>query len=252
MRPDDRVWEIGPGLGALTHRLAGGCAGLWLFEIDRGFVRYLEQAFSGLSGVSIVPGDALKTWPDVLATEGAPDLITGNLPYCSAAAIIGSFAEQGLTPRNMVFTVQKEVALRMTAQPGSKEYSSFSLACALFWDVSAQGDLYPGAFYPKPEVVSRIVRMVPHGKYDHVPRNIYFALAARLFSTRRKTIRNTLLRQPLTVKRDKRGSGGMEISPEICRQALEKAGIVEHARGEELQAAEVAEMARFIADKLYG
>ncbi len=182
------AWEIGPGLGSLTA-LFPEEKELTLFEIDYGFIRFLETEFPNRR---IVPGDFVKTFYAYYETSGEPDLIYGNLPYCSAAAMIGGLIEKEVLPPRMVFMVQKEAARRMKALPGTKDYSSFSLLCALDYDVKTVFDVPADCFYPQPEVVSTVVVMTRHSRNALLNRNLYIRLAGEIFKSRRKTLKNNL------------------------------------------------------------
>jgi 16S rRNA (adenine1518-N6/adenine1519-N6)-dimethyltransferase len=192
-KPGDTVWEIGPGLGSLTAGILERGSRLVAFEIDRGLCRYLAEVFGGEEGFRIVPGDFLKTWP---GEESAPGRIVGNLPYSSASLMISSLAEGGVAPVVMVFTVQKELAERITARPGTKEYSSFSVLCQTALRVRSRGDLQPGSFYPAPQVVSTVMEMSPAagpGTAGGVDPRLVSLVARSLFGSRRKTLRNNAL-----------------------------------------------------------
>lgn len=186
------VWEIGPGLGSLTVDLARKRIRLIAFEIDHGFVRLLEDAFREESGITIVEGDFMKTWPGIHESSGTPDIIVGNLPYSSASAIFVSLIEGGLKARRIVCTVQKEAAARMTARPGAPEYSSFSVLCALSWRIERLGDLQPGSFYPSPRVRSTILSMEPQERSPAVSTQMLLPGVRALFAGRRKTLKNNL------------------------------------------------------------
>jgi 16S rRNA (adenine1518-N6/adenine1519-N6)-dimethyltransferase len=236
-RPTDTVWEVGSGLGSLTAELLPRVRRLVAFEIDHGLLRFLEQSFAGQAGITLVPGDALKSWKPVLERLGPPDRIVGNLPYASASAILGSFAEEGLRPRRMVFTVQRELARRMCASPGSRNYSSFSILCQHAFRVEALMELKPGSFYPAPEVVSTVVRLTPRPAVaGQVPveRAFFLRLARALFHSRRKTLWNNLLAwQPARQAPEAR-----------LREALEAEGIDPLGRGEDLSLEMVERLAR--------
>ena len=190
----ERIWEIGPGLGALTELLVEYPLELTLFEIDRRVVQYVESHYGALSNVRIVQGDVIKTWKKEAHICGEPDKILGNLPYNSASAIIGSFFEEGLLPVKMVFTVQRELAARMTSRPGVKDYSAFSIMCQSTYNIVARGNLNPGSFFPEPSVISTIVELTP--RQDLLPsdrRRLFRILVRASFESRRKTLRNNLL-----------------------------------------------------------
>jgi 16S rRNA (adenine1518-N6/adenine1519-N6)-dimethyltransferase len=188
---DETVWEIGPGLGSMTGMLAAAAGRVFAFEVDRGLCRWLEESLHGLPNFTLVPGDFLDTWKGTRETYGAPDRILGNLPYRSASLMIGDIIESGARPSRMVFTVQRELADRMTSPPGQKSYSSFSVLCQACFCVAGMGDLQPGSFYPVPDVVSSIVEMRPAPwAPDLEGLQALSRLARMLFASRRKTIRN--------------------------------------------------------------
>lgn len=132
-----KVWEVGPGLGALTTEILKRKAKLTAFEIDRGFVSFLQEEIQPLfkENFEIVSGDVLKTWKDYYSKNGIPDRFFGNLPYNVAATIIADMIENEVRFDKAVVTVQKEVALRMAAKPGTDDYSSFSVLCQWAYDV---------------------------------------------------------------------------------------------------------------------
>ncbi|MBN2553190.1 MAG: ribosomal RNA small subunit methyltransferase A [Spirochaetales bacterium] len=190
----DTVWEIGPGLGTLTVLLLPEVRNLLAFEIDRGLIRYLTETFSEWDRLQLIAGDVLKTWKEHYSPQEPPDRIVGNLPYGSASALIGAFAENRVLAGRMVFTVQRELAQRMTAEPGNKNYSSFSVLCQLVYRISDRMQLKPGSFYPAPEVHSSVVVLEPAAGVERVsqwPSFLKFLRAC--FRSRRKTMRNNLL-----------------------------------------------------------
>jgi 16S rRNA (adenine1518-N6/adenine1519-N6)-dimethyltransferase len=190
----ERVWEVGPGLGCLTEELLPRVASLTVFEIDRGLVRYLETNFGGPKNFTIVSGDVLKSYRRTAEETGVPDKVVGNLPYSTASALLASFVEHEFCAPRMVFTVQKELALRMTASPGSKNYSSFSVLCQYAFRTRICFELKPGSFFPAPEVLSVVIELQP-AEPEVVPedRHLFLLLVRTLFASRRKTLRNNLL-----------------------------------------------------------
>ena len=130
VQPGMRVWEVGPGLGAMTSELLKRGAVLTVFEIDRGFIDALKTLFSeyeASGALRIVAGDVLKNWKSEAESHGLPDRFFGNLPYNIAASLIGDTIEAHCRFERAVFTVQKEVAERMCAAVGTADYSSFSV-----------------------------------------------------------------------------------------------------------------------------
>jgi 16S rRNA (adenine1518-N6/adenine1519-N6)-dimethyltransferase len=206
--PGDGVWEIGSGLGAMTKGLLERGASVTAFEIDPAFSRILKELFGARGDFRLVEGDVLKTWA---RREEAPYLL-GNLPYNIGAALLGDFIEKGRFFKRMVVTVQREVADRMIARPGSKNYSSFSVLCSSVYSLSPLKVIKGAAFYPAPRVDSRGVRLdlLPQEARTKPP--IFYPLVRALFSSRRKTIKNTLSAFMFaTILKEKDGEAVQEI-----------------------------------------
>ena len=236
-RPDDTVWEIGPGLGAVTGELVPRCARLVLFEVDHGLIRHLREELAGQPQVTIVPGDFLRTWQQARAEHGPPDRIIGNLPYSCSSAIIAALLQHNANPVNCVFTVQKELAERLVAKPGSRNYSSFSVLCQCLSEIAAHGELAPGTFYPVPEVTSAVIELRAGDHARRVSnRSVLFALIRGAFLTRRKTLRNNLL-----------ATGGFGLSKAQLLDAVEAAGVDAGRRAEELAPATVIHLANVLS-----
>jgi 16S rRNA (adenine1518-N6/adenine1519-N6)-dimethyltransferase len=188
-----RVWEIGPGIGAMTALALESGLAVTAFEIDHGFSRLLKRLFGGNEAFKLVEGDFIDTWKAELDSGGAPDRVFGNLPYNAANAIVASLIEGGLVPPRMIFTVQKEAGLRMTAVPGSKDYSAFSVLCTSACRAKLAFDLGSSSFWPAPRVTSSVVRMEPRRNPVAADDRAGFSAFVRaLFASRRKTLRNNL------------------------------------------------------------
>jgi len=191
--PGSAVWEIGPGIGAMTALALERGASLTAFEIDHGFARLLTEIFGEREAFRLVEGDFLRTWKSERAERGLPRRIFGNLPYSAANAIVADLLEEGAVPQRMVFTLQKEAALRMAARPGSKDYSAFSVLCTSACKVRLAFDLGASSFWPPPRVTSTVVVLEP--RPDPVAaddRKGFSAFVRSAFSSRRKTLRNNL------------------------------------------------------------
>ncbi len=191
-----KVWEVGPGLGAMTNTILERGADLTVFEIDRGFASLISGFFEDYSkdgNFRIVEGDVMKTWKGHLKEAGQPDRFFGNLPYNIAATIIADTIENTVRFDNCVFTVQKEVAQRMCAKPGTADYSSFSALCQWAYDVKPLLDLAGGNFWPKPNVDSRAVVFTKKADFPCCKNpELFIKMQRALFSSRRKTVRNNL------------------------------------------------------------
>lgn len=219
------VWEIGSGLGAMTAELLERGMNVTAFEIDPGYCTILEELFTG-SCFSLIRGDVLKTWK---SAEPSPFLF-GNLPYVTAALLLGNLIEGRRLFTRMVVTVQKEVALRMTALPGSKNYSSISVLCASAYRSKVIMALKGPSFYPVPHVESAAVR------FDRLPGSPYlpaffYPLVRSLFASRRKTTANNLeyfLSRSGIIREKERKT--------IAAAALEKCGLCSRDRAENFPA----------------
>ena len=191
-----KVWEVGPGLGAMTNTILERGANLTVFEIDRGFASLISQFFEEYSAKGtfhLTEGDVMKTWKGQFEKDGQPDRFFGNLPYNIAATIIADTIENNVRFDRCVFTVQKEVAQRMCAKPGTADYSSFSALCQWAYDVKPLLDLAGGNFWPKPNVESRAVVFTKKADFPCCKNPALFVKMQRaLFSSRRKTVRNNL------------------------------------------------------------
>jgi 16S rRNA (adenine1518-N6/adenine1519-N6)-dimethyltransferase len=134
---------------------------------------------------------------------GKPDKLIGNLPYSSGSAMIVNLIKENCLPNKMVFTLQKEVAERMVASPGSKKYSFFTVVCNSALHIHLQGDIGPASFFPRPEVISTIVVCTSSPLHSTIKnRPFFYELTAKLFSVRRKTIKNALSLVPIMQNRE--------------------------------------------------
>jgi 16S rRNA (adenine1518-N6/adenine1519-N6)-dimethyltransferase len=174
--------EIGPGKGALTQYLLSRAKHVAAVEIDPELAQYLTQRFPALE---VVRGDAMKVdfgkWP------GAP--IAGNLPYYVATPIISRVVRLG---RPSVFLIQKEVAERITATPGGREYGYFSVEVQLFAEARLLFTVKPDAFRPPPKVESAVIELVPRVAFPELASEAFLKFVSRAFLQKRKTLRNNL------------------------------------------------------------
>ena len=233
-----KVWEVGPGLGAMTNTILERGADLTVFEIDRGFASLISGFFEDYSKdgtFRIVEGDVMKTWKGHLKEAGQPDRFFGNLPYNIAATIIADTIENNVRFDKCVFTVQKEVAQRMCAKPGTADYSSFSALCQWAYDVKPLLDLAGGNFWPKPNVDSRAVVFTKKADFPCCKNpELFIKMQRALFSSRRKTVRNNLSQ---FLKNN-----------DLAVSCLEKAGIDIMKRAEVLTLPELLHLSDVIED----
>jgi 16S rRNA (adenine1518-N6/adenine1519-N6)-dimethyltransferase len=181
------VVEIGPGRGALTERLLRRAERVVAIELDIDLVDHLRVKFAAEPRLEVIHADALAT--DLAHWGAAP--IAGNLPYYAATPIIERTVQRRAS--RAVFLVQKEVAERLVAQPGIREYGYLSVATQLFADVRLLFEVQPAAFHPPPKVDSAVVRLEPRPAapaVEDVPAFLRFV--GQCFHQKRKTIRNNL------------------------------------------------------------
>jgi 16S rRNA (adenine1518-N6/adenine1519-N6)-dimethyltransferase len=193
-RPDDRFIEIGPGRGALTRALAPRVAELVAVEIDRDLAAHL--AATAPPHVTIVTADFLAIDPARLTAAGAPVRVVGNLPYNVGAPILFRlfhWSAGGSAVRDATVMLQREVADRMLASPGTGEYGVLSVYTALYADAARLLTLPPGAFRPPPQVTSTVLglRFRPPA-VDVGTREAFDAIVRGTFAHRRKTLLNAL------------------------------------------------------------
>jgi len=183
------VIEIGPGRGSLTERLAARAGRLIAIEIDATLVEQLHAKFRGHAHVTILHADALET---DLAQWG-PAVVAGNLPYYAATPIIEKTLSVAFL--RAVFLIQKEVAARLTAAPGPRDYGYLSIRTQLFADVEALFDVPPSAFRPPPKVDSTVVRLRLRNRARElgIADPLHFlTFVSQCFRQKRKTLRNNL------------------------------------------------------------
>jgi 16S rRNA (adenine1518-N6/adenine1519-N6)-dimethyltransferase len=201
--PRDDVWEVGPGLGAMTILLLERGAAVRAFEIDRGFCRLLNEIFLLEKDFTLVEGDVLKTWKSCSGSGSggaAPNIsLLGNLPYNIGAKLLGDFAENNFFFKRIVVTVQKEVAQRIAAKAGSKNYSSLSVLLSYYYDITLLPVLKADLFFPSPNVDSQSVRLELKSFKDGFLKDSFLkespcfaSLVRAMFSSRRKTLKNNL------------------------------------------------------------
>jgi 16S rRNA (adenine1518-N6/adenine1519-N6)-dimethyltransferase len=238
--PGMRVWEIGPGIGAMTALALDAGLVVTAFEIDHGFSRLLGRIFGGNPAFKLVEGDFIDTWKAELEASGPPDRIFGNLPYSAANAIVAAVIEGNLVAPRMIFTVQKEAGVRMIAVPGTKDYSSFSVLCTSACRSKLAFDLGASSFWPVPRVTSAVVRMLPRRDPVAADDRAGFSAFVRAgFSSRRKTLRNAI-RAAGAALGPSLGRGDGASIDEALPKALAVLGIRADVRAEALKPEELA------------
>ncbi|MFM7125234.1 MAG: 16S rRNA (adenine(1518)-N(6)/adenine(1519)-N(6))-dimethyltransferase RsmA [Actinomycetota bacterium] len=191
--PEDLVIEIGPGLGSLTLALAETGAEIIAVEVDHGLVPVLRSVTVNQQRVTVVEGDAMSLDWNRLVTR--PATLVANLPYNIATPLIADLLDTAPNIVRFVVMVQREVALRLAASPGSSDYGAVSVKVAYWATARILGDVPATVFVPRPKVTSSIIeitrRAAPAVGSD-VPAEELFALVRRAFGQRRKMLRRSL------------------------------------------------------------
>jgi len=185
------VIEIGPGRGALTERLLARAERVIAIEIDAALVEVLRTKFQGEPRLTVIEGDALE----IDLSQWGPAAIAGNLPYYAATPIIERVLSLRAAVPRAVFLVQKEVAARLAAGPGSRDYGYLSVQTQIYTDVERLFDVPPSAFRPPPAVDSTVVRLLPRNRATElgiVDPARFLRFAGHCFRQKRKTLRNNL------------------------------------------------------------
>jgi len=188
------VLEIGPGIGTLTEELASSAKRVVAVELDERLKPILEETLSDFENVKVIFSDVLKLdLKEMIEREfnGERISVVANLPYYVTTPILEKLFESDLPIDLITVMVQKEVALRMTAKPGSKDYSSLSVFIKFYSEPKIEFKVPNTVFMPKPKVDSAVVKMELDKKYD-VNRELFFKIVKAAFSKRRKTIINAL------------------------------------------------------------
>ncbi len=228
--PGEKVLEIGPGIGTLTQGLAEAGACVTAVELDKKLPAVLAQTLAGYENVNIVPGDILKVNIPEIMGEGSFK-VAANLPYYITTPIVMALLEQRLPISRMVTMVQKEVAERMVANPGGKDYGALSVAVQYYTIPSIVLDVPPKSFIPAPEVDSVVICCEVREKpaVEVVDEKMFFRVVKAAFGQRRKTFNNALK--------------SMGIDKEQVQAVLAAAGIDGTRRGETLSLQEFAAVA---------
>ena len=224
------VLEVGPGIGTLTQGLAQSGADVTAIELDRRLLEVLDTTLASYDNVRIIHGDVLKLDVPTIMNH-KPFKVVANLPYYITTPIIMSLLESKLPIERLVVMVQKEVALRMIAKPGTKDYGALSVAVQYYTEADIVLDVPPKSFLPAPAVTSSVIRCVLRDKppVDVIDEKLFFRVVKAGFAQRRKTFSNTMKTTGLTRDR--------------IEELLAKANIDGQRRGETFTLQEFADVA---------
>lgn len=228
LKADDRVLEIGPGLGALTRPMLEAGCNVVAIELDRGLAQVLETDLLPQfpRQLTIIQKDVLKvSWTALAEEQGQGFCVVGNLPYQISSPVLLKILDERSAVTQAVLMFQKELAQRLTAGPGTKDYGRLSVLLGYYVHLERLMDLGPEAFHPRPKVHSTVLKLTfkdspqPPLRSDRLFRQVL----AAAFSRRRKTLKNSLT---------------SAFPPEEIVAALDRAGIDPGRRAETLSVAE--------------
>ena len=238
--PDDFVVEIGPGIGTMTQYLAHAARGVAAVEIDKALIPILQDTLSAYDNVTVINEDVLKVDLKELAekmNEGRPVKVVANLPYYITTPIIMGLFESHVPVESITVMVQKEVAERMQAGPGTKDYGALSLAVQYYADPYIVANVPPNCFMPRPNVGSAVIRLQIHKNPDIRVKDesLMFRIIRASFNQRRKTLQNSLSHDPQ-----------LGISKEVVARILEEMGLSATIRGEALSLQQFAQFSDLV------
>lgn len=237
---DDYVLEIGPGIGTMTQYLCEHAGMVAAVEIDKNLIPILEDTLSPYDNVEIIHQDILKMNMERFVKEknqGNPVKVVANLPYYITTPIIMGLFESHVSIHSITIMVQKEVAERMQAEPGTKDYGALSLAVQYYAKPEIVANVPPNCFMPRPNVGSAVIRLT---KYQEPPVSVdderqLFALIRASFNQRRKTLVNGLNNAP-----------NIPYGKDEITQVLEEMGLPANIRGEALTLEQFAQLSNLI------
>lgn len=237
---EDCVLEIGPGIGTMTQALSEVAGRVVCVEIDENLRPVLAQTLEGCDNVDLIWGDILKTDLKELSERYGgkkPLKVVANLPYYVTTPILLYLLEKKGLFESITVMVQKEVAERICAGPGTRDYGALSLAVQYYCDPQIVLKVPASSFLPRPEVESAVLHLKAYGKPPVEAReDLLFALIRASFNQRRKTLANGLSHGF--------SCGGRNLSREQVEEALASMGLPADIRGEKLSLSQFAELAR--------
>ncbi len=237
---EDIVIEVGPGIGTLTQALATQAHKVVAVEIDKHLLPILQDTLSDFNNVEVIHADILKLDIENLIQEIGNQKsikVIANLPYYVTTPIIMHFLEKRIPIESMVVMVQKEVADRMQSAPGTKDYSTLSVAVQYYCEPQMVTRVSRTVFIPQPNVDSAVIKLVILKEPRIVVKDesLFFRIIKAAFSKRRKTLLNAL------------AGSNLGIDKEILKMILERSDIQGERRGETLKIEEFAKL----TDALY-
>ena len=238
---DDVVLEIGPGIGTLTQYLCENARQVIAVEIDDMLILILGETLKEYDNVKIVHNDILKVDVNEIVSEypGSSIKVVANLPYYITTPIIMGLFESGVPIDSITIMVQKEVAERMQAKPGTKDYGALTLAVQYYADAKIMANVPPNCFMPRPAVGSAVINLVKHKekRYDVKNEDMLFRIIRASFNQRRKTLQNGL-----------NNAANLPYTKQQIAEAIEKMGLPAAVRGEKLSLEQFVELSNILEE----
>ena len=237
----DFVLEIGPGIGTLTQCLCENAREVMAVEIDKNLIPVLSETLSVYNNITLVNEDILKIDIKRIAEErngGNAIKVVANLPYYITTPVIMGILESHVPLENITVMVQKEVAQRMQAGPGTKDYGALSLAVQYYARPYIVANVPPNCFMPRPKVGSAVIQLTRHERppVEVTDERLMFDIIRASFNQRRKTLANGL-----------NNSGRLDFSKEVIMEAIRCLGKGTSVRGESLALEDFARLSNFLA-----
>ena len=225
---EDCVLEVGPGIGTMTQALSEAARQVVAVEIDDHLIPILQETLKECPNVKVIHGDILKTDVKAIAdeyNEGCPLHVIANLPYYITTPIIMGLFESGVPLKSITIMVQKEVADRMKAEPGTKDYGALSLAVQFYAEPYIAANVPPNCFIPRPNVGSAVIRLTRHEQspVQVADEKLMFRLIRAAFNQRRKTLANSLNNSPelfFPKEQIQEAIAALDVSPSVRGEAL--------------------------------
>ena len=237
---DDFVLEIGPGIGTMTQYLCENAREVAAVEIDNNLIPILKDTLKEYDNVEVIHEDILKVDIQELAqrkNQGRPIKVVANLPYYITTPIIMGLFESHVPIASITIMVQKEVADRMQAGPGSKDYGALSLAVQFYAKPEIVANVPPNCFMPRPNVGSAVIRLTRHETVpvDVLDEKMMFRIIRASFNQRRKTLANGLNNAP-----------DIPLSKEQIQESITALGVPVNIRGEVLTLEQFAKLSNIM------
>lgn len=242
---EDFVLEIGPGIGTMTQYLCENARGVMAVEIDHNLIPILEETLHPYDNVTIVNDDILKLDIAEIAekyNQGKPIKVVANLPYYITTPIIMELFESHVPLESVTVMVQKEVADRMQAGPGTKDYGALSLAVQYYSQAEIVANVPPNCFMPRPKVGSAVIRLTCHRECPVMVNDekMLFRVIRASFNQRRKTLQNGL-----------GNDASLPVSKEQVAEAIEAMGWSPTIRGEALTLEQFASLTNWLTTEAH-